>query len=66
MYDPLEMGMGRGAAAAVVVLQGWEPDCRNCFGKAQGEVKICSQPTCFPGRNGPRVPRECLLELDLG
>lgn len=66
MYDPLEMGTGRGAAAAAVVLRGWERDCHTCFEGAQGEVKLCSQPICFPGRSGPRVPREHYLELGLG
>lgn len=42
MYDPLEMGTGRGAAASAVVLRGWERDCYSCFGGAQEEVKLYS------------------------
>lgn len=35
-------------------------------GGAEGEVKICRLPTCFPGGNGLWVNRGCLLELATG
>lgn len=42
---------GRIETAADGLLQGWGWDWGIGFGGAEGEVKICSQPTCFPGWN---------------
>lgn len=36
------------------------------FGGMEGEVKICSQHTCFPSLVGWCVQRECLLVLEAG
>ena len=35
-------------------------------GGTGGEVKICSQPTRFPGRSSLCIKGECLLELRAG
>lgn len=40
-------------------------NCGTGLGEMEGEVKICSQPTCFHDRSGLLVPRECLLMLGL-
>lgn len=60
MWKPLEMA-GQGG-------------CQRCFaaqlgtglGGTEGDVNIYSWPTCFPGRSGQWVPKECLLKLGAG
>lgn len=36
------------------------------IGGQEGEVKVCSWPSCFPVWRGLWLPRECLLELGAG
>lgn len=49
LWDPLEMGAGEGMLQSSAAELGFRLGIGS--GGAEGEVKVCSQPSCFPHRN---------------
>lgn len=52
------------ATGSLLQRWGWDPETGS--GGAGGQVWICCQPICCPGRSGPWISRVCLLQVGTG
>lgn len=66
LCDPLGMGAERKGRLQQVSSYGSGDETGISSGGAGGEVRICRQPTCFPGKSGLWVRRGACLGLEAG